>query len=197
MNSLIDKIAAKEEEILTGLNEESIAVYSFLKNEYRKGDILNNHVFQFAFRSYYRLDNAGLSPIQKKRYFEMLSEKIEDLSFILSELYELPTLKNRKSIQFSFATKLLNMLDDNKPIFDSYISNLTKLKVKGSTKSEKIVSCVKIYESLTNLYLQLKLENEMRTLIAKFRNRFIRYNENISDTRALDFIIWSLGKAEA
>ena len=81
---IIKKIFEQQDEILSNLNFESIDVYLFLKNEYEKGNILNNFVFQFVFRSYYRLDSAGLSDKIKKHYFELLAGKQTKLERILS-----------------------------------------------------------------------------------------------------------------
>jgi hypothetical protein len=58
IEGIIQQIDEKQDEILSNLEFESIAVYLFLKNEYAKGNIQGNPVFQFVFRSFYRLDNA-------------------------------------------------------------------------------------------------------------------------------------------
>ena len=193
-NQIIKKIDEKQDDILSNLNFESIAVYSFLKDEYVKGNTLSNFVFHFVFRSYYRLDNAGLSDEIKSRFFELLAEKQTNLETILSELYKIPTLKGKNTIQFSFATKLLHTIDNNKPIFDSGVAKLTNIKLKGSDRDTKIRSCIKIYNSLEKLYAELKEDYKIKKVISKFRSKFKVDDENISDTKVLDFIMWSLGK---
>ena len=92
---------------LLGL-EESIRVYEWLEAHKEKPE---NPVFQFVFRSYYRIDNAGLTSDWKVRYFEFLSQRERSLKTILEGLYHIPTKKKVKSLQFSFATKLLHTLD--------------------------------------------------------------------------------------
>ncbi len=187
------EIKQKQDEILSNLDFESIAVYSFIKNEYDKGNIPDNLVFQFVFRSYYRLDSAGLSDGIKNHFFKLLAEKQINIRIILSELYEIPTLKGKNTIQFSFATKLLHTIDNNKPIFDSEIAKLIKLKQDGSDKDTKIQSCIEIYNSLEILNTELKEDYEIKKVISRFRSKFNVYEE-ISDAKALDFIMWSLGK---
>jgi len=193
-NKIIEEIDEKQDDILSNLDFESIAVYSFLKNVYTKGNILNNLVFQFVFRSYYRLDNAGLSDEIKSRFFELLAQKQTNLGLILSKLYEIPTLKGENTIQFSFATKLLHTIDNDKPIFDSGVAILTNIKPKGSDRNTKIRSCIEIYDSLEKLYEELKEDDKIKKLISKFRSKFKVDDEKISDTKVLDFIMWSLGK---
>ena len=196
IDQIIKKIFKQQDKILSNLDFESIDVYLFLKDEYKKGNILNNFVFQFVFRSYYGLDNAGLSDKIKKSYFELLADKQAKLEYILLELYEIPTLKGKNTIQFSFATKLLHTIDNDSPIFDSEIGKIFKLSVSGVDRDAKIISCIKIHDSLKINYTKLKKEKKIKEVISKFRQKFNADAEKVSDTKILDFIIWSLGKLE-
>lgn len=111
---------------LLGL-EESIRVYEWLEAHKGKPE---NPVFQFVFRSYYRIDNAGLTSDWKVRYFEFLSQRERSLRTILEGLYHIQTKKKVKSLQVSFATKLLHTLDTSQPIYDSKVTELLGLPVK-------------------------------------------------------------------
>ena len=85
-------------------------------------------MFQFTYRSFYRLDNAGLTPEFKSRYFELLQEyriKPIDLKDICVDLYEYKTRKGYNSVQFSFATKLANTIDENYSINEQNIIKKT------------------------------------------------------------------------
>lgn len=192
-DKIIKEIEEKQKSILSNLNSENIAVYIFLKNEYAKGKILDNFVFQFVFRAYYRLDNAGLSDGIKRRFFELLDQKQTNLETILSELYEIPTSKGKKTIQFSFATKLLHTINGNKPIFDSGVSRVTNIRPTGSGKA-KIHSCIEKYDFLEKLYLDMLQNERITNIISEFRLTFKVDDEMMSDTKVLDFIMWSLGK---
>ena len=48
-------------EIIENIDQESVDVFNFLKTEYSKSDVTKNHLFQFVYRSFFRLDNAGLT----------------------------------------------------------------------------------------------------------------------------------------
>lgn len=133
-NKIIEEIFKKLDKILENIDKESIFVYLFLKDEHKKGNIKNNLLFQFVFKSYYRLDNAGLGNKLKNRYFELLADKQKDLRKILLELYKIKTLKNKNTIQFCFATKLLNTLDNNNPIFDAEVSRVFHKTRQGNNK---------------------------------------------------------------
>jgi len=196
MNDLIVKeIFKKQDKILSNITQESVDVYLFLKKEYKKGNIKNNTLFQFVFRSYYRLDNAGLSDKLKVRYFELMAEGKNNLEDIILELYEFKNSKKQKTIQFSFATKLLHTLDNSKPIFDAEVSRVFHKSRQGENKNEKIKSCLDIYKFLESMYSDLLKDEKIKKIILKFRAEFnVKDKNEVSDTKVLDFIIWSLGK---
>jgi len=168
-------------------------VYLFIKKEYEKGSIKNNKVFQFIFRSFYRLDNAGLSNELKDHYFKLLSNKNIKLEKILLELYNFKTLRGYNAVQFSFATKLLHTVDNHLPIFDAEASRVLKIRVSGSGK-EKIKSCLIAYENMKGIYSSLLEDKKILMLIQKFKNKFKLKDKDMTDEKILDFIIWSLGK---
>ena len=196
-NPIVNEILRMEKEVFSNISLESISVYVFLKNEYEKGNIKDNTLFQFVFRSYYRLDNGGLGDDLKKKYFELLADKQNDLRKILLELYSIPNIRNLQAIQFSFATKLLHTINNNNPIFDAKVSRVFTKRVSGSSMEEKIDSCLEIYEFLKNMYSMLIVDEQIIILISDFREKFSVKKNDISDIKILDFIIWSLGKLKS
>lgn len=169
--------------------KESVRVYEWL--EAHKGEP-RNPVFQFVFRSYYRIDNAGLTADWKVRYFEFLSQRESGLRTILEGLYHFPTAKKVKSLQFSFATKLLHTLDPAQPIYDSKVAELLGLSVKrGKDFAANVDACVAAYADLREAQRQLLLDEGVKNRVAALK---AHYDSRISDEKALDFLIWSVGK---
>ena len=195
IEELIQQIDEKQKDILSNLEFESIEVYSFIQTKYAQGNIQKNFVFQFVFRRFYGMDNAGLSDDMKKCFFELLAKKETDLKTILSELYEIPRKKGDKSMQFSFATKLLHTIDNDKPIYDTEIGSLTYSKPKHSDdKDTTIRSYINLYNNLESLNAELLKNDKIQKVISEFRLQFDVDKEKVSDVKALDFIMWSLGK---
>ncbi|MDP2668486.1 MAG: hypothetical protein Q8P07_01480 [bacterium] len=188
------EIYERQNDILSNIDIESIDVYLWLRNEFKKGNILENTVFQFVFRSYYLLDSAGLGEKVKKRYFELLADKQTDLEKVLVELYQIETLRKRKTIQFSFATKLLHTIDNNNPIFDSKVARVIHRNVSGTTRDARVASCIEIYTYMKRLYPDLIKEERIKKVIEKFRTKFNVTSDKMPDIKILDFLIWSLGK---
>lgn len=191
---IIREILRQQDKILSNIEAESISVYLFLKDEYAKGNVQDNTLFQFVFRSYYRLDNGGLGVNVKKRYFELLADSRNDLKEILLELYKIHTLRNRSTIQFSFATKLLHTINNNLPIFDAEVSRVLRKRVVGANREEKIQSCLEVFTFLKDVYSNLLRDEQVKKLVLRFREQFGVDKNKMSDVKILDFIIWSLGK---
>ena len=166
----------------------------WLKNEYKKINVENNTVFQFIFRSYYRLDSAGLGEKLKNRYFELLNRKENNLGIILDELSKIPTTKNQFTVQYSFATKLIHTIDNNKPIYDNEVAAVIHRTVVGHNVKARIESAKEVYAYLKNLYTELINDGKIKKVITQFRSRFGSDTKNITDQKTLDFLIWSLGK---
>lgn len=165
-----------------------------MKREYKKGYIKKNYLFQFVFKSFYALDGAGLSNQLKTRYFELMAKRKGDLKNILIELYEIKNRKEQKTIQFSFTTKLLHIMDESKPIFDSEVATVIHSEVKGKTPEQRIESCINIYTEICVLYKEMLEDKNIKKIIFKFRRKFSLNEDAMSDVKILDFIIWSLGK---
>ena len=68
----VARIEQNLDAVLAHLKPESLEVYSFLRARFAEGDIANDGLFQFLFRSFYRLDNAGLSDDFKQDFFRLM-----------------------------------------------------------------------------------------------------------------------------
>ena len=108
-------------------------IESFDVDHIRKYDWLVEHLyqvrneqFQKEYRIFWRMNAARLSQNFCDKYFEILQDKQQDqLDFkgIVYSLYNVPSnSKGKKSLQFSFCTKLAHMVNQNLPIYDSLIS---------------------------------------------------------------------------
>lgn len=195
--SLTRKINDNAETIIESLEEESVAVYVFLYNEFLKGDITLNPVFQFVYRSFYRLDNAGLTPEFKTAYFELLqqyrSEHSIDPVDIVNELYRYERRKGEHSIQFSFTTKLINMIEPTYPIYDSEVARVFQFSTYYiKDKEKKLARYLEQQNIIIQTYNQIIEENLLEKPIVQLDTRFKNYKLPL--TKKLDFIFWAYGK---
>lgn len=186
-------------DILDYIDKESIVVYDFLRSRYKqiseepKKNTANDYLFKFVYRTYYRLDNAGLTDDLKNKYFELLDSKTIDLEILLNKLYDIKSLRGYNTVQFSFATKLLHTINNDLPVYDSYVAHIIDIKPSGTGKVQKISSCLKCYADLKDLYANLRVNDEMKALISKFKETFPEIAD-ISDVKCIDFMLWAYGK---
>lgn len=192
-------IEANSKEIIDNIAYESVDVYTFLKGEFLKTSVNDNYLFQFIFRSFYRLDNAGLSSAFKTKYFELLEEtrrnKELDFKKILNILYEYPNRKGQNTVQFSFATKMFNMIESSIPIYDKEVAKMFDLKRPYQTEFD---SKLKIYlnhlDFIKKGYNVIIDKGLLPTTIKLFDAKF--ENNNLPKIKKIDFIFWSAGKVK-
>ena len=185
--------------IIENLQEESIAVFCFIQDQKDNGSVTENKLLQFIFRSFYRLDNAGLTNTFKNRYFQLLEDsksKDSNLRKICEDLYEIKNHKDQNTLQFSFATKLINTLNPKLPIYDLQVAKMYAYKNLPTTKpfQERLESYMSFYEHLDSDYQKIFEKGLLQPAISKFDNKFEKYKDKICQNKKLDFILWSAGK---
>lgn len=200
LSTIITWIEFNAGTILTGL-DESIAVYNFLQARFQqKEDITKDLLFQFVFRSFFRLDNAGLGAPFKTRYFELMEECRDSPSFnfasVLRPLYDIETLKGKNSFQFSFATKMLSTIDPQRPVYDREVARMFGYKqLPGGEFDDKLKICLDRYQHIEDSYRQILSDKLLPATFSAFDEAFPQHN--LSAVKRLDFIFWAAGKAKA
>ncbi|MGV8946260.1 MAG: hypothetical protein ACOH1N_07515 [Lutibacter sp.] len=197
IREISDWIENHSTEIIGNIDQESIDVYDFIKSEFKKSDINENHLFQFVFRSFYRIDNAGLTPEFKKEYFKILeqyrNEKQFDFEKVLRRLFSFPNRKGQNTLQFSFVTKMFNTIDDIMPIYDSEVAKIFSLS--RPYQSEFEIKLDKYLDQLDKIkigYEQIIEQNLLPKTIGLFDQVF--KDIKLPEMKKLDFIFWSAGK---
>ena len=95
--------------------------------------------------------------------------------------------KTGGKIEASFASKLLHTLNNDLPIWDSKV--MAKMKQFGVVKKttfHSIKECVDAYESICEWYRSSNAKNYVDCFNSEFKN------EDISDTKKADFILWGI-----
>jgi hypothetical protein len=190
-------IEKHSKEIIENIEQESIDVYHFIKEEFVKSNANDNYLFQFVFRSFYRIDNAGLTPEFKKEYFNILEQYRNNNQFdfdkVLSRLFAFPNRKGQNTFQFSFVTKMSNTINDSMPIYDSEVAKMFSLSRPYQTEFEiKLDKYLDQLDIIQKGYNQIIEQNLLPETIGLFDHKFV--NNNLSEMKKLDFIFWSAGK---
>jgi hypothetical protein len=196
-SSFIDQNA---DSIVHAIGCESIDVYRFLSDRFRRSNVSSDTVFQFVFRSFYRLDNAGLTGTFKIRYFELLEanrgKESIDLTSIVAQLYELPNRKSHNTLQFSFATKLANTVNCSYPIYDSKVGLMFDFQVPANYKAfeVRLSEYMDLYADIQATYARIISNSDLLGARRTFRQVYAVDESQVPETKVIDFIVWQAGK---
>jgi hypothetical protein len=197
LNSITAHINNNAAEIIDNLAYESIEVHKYIMQRFRTTNVVEDLPFQFLYRSFYRLDNAGLTAEFKAAYFKILEEErsgiAPDIKALLVKLRCFLNKRNQENVQFSFATKLANTINTSYPIYDSEVAS-----VFGYSRPPEKVFHLKVakyliqFEHIREAYETILHEELLAPAIELFDAKF--NDHKLSEMKRLDFIFWSTGK---
>lgn len=179
--------------IINGVGIEEVEVYQFLSNRFAKRDPSQDPLFQFVFRSFYRIDNAGLTPDFKDRYFILMSQarqsKSVNLNAILEDLWRFPNRMGQSKLQFSFATKLAATVDASYPIYDSEVARVFNFTQPYNYKpfNKRLAEYLEFYYSLWHFYSKVVGSDQVQLLIDQFHSKYHTSKSEIGEIRAFKF----------
>jgi hypothetical protein len=199
INEILSGIEADAEQIVGAIGQEAIDVYGFLCAEFARGPATKNYVFQFVYRSFYRLDNAGLRDDFKAKYFELMEKSRNltniDISGMAMELFPILNRRNQKSLQFSFVTKLANTINSEYPIYDAYLAKAFNFHPSFDKDcSVRLDRYQRFYDSLQHSYKLIRSQGLLKRSREIFRRIYSGASQTIPETKVLDFIFWSYGR---
>jgi hypothetical protein len=160
-------------------------------------NIAQDQEFQRVYRRYWQLNPARLSEGYLAAYFghlEQLKFQPEHVTVegVARHLLPVPTHGNgRQSLQFSFASKLVHMLNPEQPVYDSMVESFFFLPTGGAneTTEQKIARLLISYEFLRAEYGRVLEQGLLAQAIAQFRMRF-GVNAGYTDRKIIDTLIW-------
>jgi hypothetical protein len=186
---------------VASLARHAVPVWVFLDQRFRSTpDIQSDFLFQFLFRSYYRLDNAGLDDPFKDAYFKLLQshreERPPDLRRICQELADTSTEKGTKTLHFSFATKLAGTIAPEQPIYDSFVAYLFRFRRPDHLKDpdKRLNKLLEFYECLRDTSRWLPQQKGFDKVDAAFARGNPGW-EDVPPMKRVDLILWATGKA--
>lgn len=160
-----------------------VEVFKFLKQRLKETNPSNDALFQWAFSAFYGMSFIPRS--QRHPLFKKMQE-IKDDCYDLNakEITEnLAPLMGKK--YFSFVTKMLNLIDDEKyPIYDSNVGLVFENKHKPCGKNYRM----SVYQDIIDTYNQLK----DKPIVDEFKSYFSC--PDIGYMKILDSIFWIIGK---
>ncbi len=195
MYALIDQHI---EQLLSTVDEQrEIQPYVWLIQNFSRVDVAADKDYQRKYKNYWQLNAALLSQDFCTSYFILLeksklAENI-DVETIARRLLETPTHRNaRRSLQFSFSSKLAHMLNHYLPVYDSMVEAFYFLPTDSGTQNveTKLQRLLASYRFLVSEYARVLNEGILAPSIARFRDRY-SLGQEYSDVKVIDTLLWT------
>ena len=186
--------------VINSLNRKAIDDYTSIQKTSNEGFISRNESFKTAFKNFYGMPQAHLGKDFENLFFEIFQRLSDNrnnqikIEKILKELYDVKTKKEVNTIQFSFVSKMIHTIDNEKPIYDKMIRILFNFPDQSNITDfeKKIDGCIKQYNLIQEEYKKIIEFKLVDKPLKMFGNRF-NYVE-ISEVKKLDFIYWVTGR---
>ncbi len=159
----------------------------------------NTAHYQERYRSFWAMNAARLSPDFYTAYFSLLGAAIDyapTLKRVISTLYDASSrLNGTKSLQFSFATKLLHMTNPHLPMYDSQVAAFYFFVAPTTSAPDperRTSEYLDFYQFLTSEYARVLQNGLLRRSIEEFRHRL--KPQHFTDEKIIDSLIWGFVK---
>ena len=182
INFNVDKILQDRLAKSMGLDK-----YKYIMEQVKCSDVSKNMEFQKSYNGFYIVrKNAEWRKVYYD-YFEKIKKETPVFADILTYLYE-----KTGNIEPSFSSKMLASIYSDKPIWDRYVVQNLNMKLKGTTKEEKLQNAIELYDNIEKWYKDFLLTEKAIECISVFDRRLPDYKD-ISNIKKIDSILWSIG----
>jgi hypothetical protein len=168
--------------------EKGLIKYVKIMQYYNVSEDLSKDLkFQTLYDGFYRVRR---NKDWRKYYFELMQDvRNKDVSF--SDIVKIMYEKTHR-IEASFSSKLLATINTKYPIIDQYVlKNLGIRNIPSNIDSnEKLKRIIDNYNYICVLYGAIVDSKEGKEKIEFFNSKFPEYKW-ISDTKKIDFLLWS------
>lgn len=172
--------------------------YVWLKTQYALINVSENDEYRRKYARFWAMGPARLSQNFKDNYFSLLQNKKNNIPTIEEIVDLLSTDANGNfvgKIHFSFATKLLHMLESNKPVYDSRIHRFFFLaEIENNVGYEvKKQQYIQHYNYLERECTRI-LERGFLSHAIIFTREKYNLNQNVTDIKIIDSVLWATVK---
>jgi hypothetical protein len=188
-------ISAFHQTIIREIDPQYVKQYEWIREKVAEVD---SPQYQQQYRDFWRMNVAQLGKSFYTTYFGLLKAPTEhELPGLCDALYEVSTrLDGKRTLQFSFATKLLHLQNPHLPIYDSRVARFYLFKApSGGTVEERTKKLTAFHNFLVAEYARVIHNGLLAPAIAALRERFKPRLH--TDEKIIDWLIWALvGLAE-
>lgn len=171
--------------------------YAWLMKRLRDVNVSENTEFQRRYKHFWAMNVARLDGAYLNEYFSYLEASknagrtTSGAVDVAKHLYGFQTGKSgRQSLQFSFASKLVHMIDPTRPVYDRLVERfyfLPEPKGSGLGRLEELNESYEFFKREHARILKLGL---LDPAIAVFERRFSNLAITMTKEKIIDSLIW-------
>ncbi len=181
--------------ILNHLREMNVMGYDWLVENLIIMNVENNNEYQRRYKNYWKMNQARLAQPFYNEYFHLLELNKDSpevsIENICRTLSDVAVHINRQTLQFSFTTKLVHMINRSKPIYDRMVRAFYFLPETNRRQQfdERLNNCLLSFNFLCREYERVIREHILTDSIMRFRYEF--QPAHFTDVRIIDSLIWA------
>jgi hypothetical protein len=191
ITNMYSVICTFQQTIISSISPQEVTNYDRLRQNVGQA---NTAAYQQLYRDFWGMNVAQLSIGFYTTYFEFLkATTTPTLANLCQALYDSSARRDgTRTLQFSFATKLLHTLNPHLPIFDSKVARFYLFEPPSSDRPapERIGKLTVFHGFLKAEYERVINSSQLATAIDAFHQRF--NPQQHTDEKIVDWLIWKL-----
>ena len=185
-------ISTFQQAIISSIPSHEVTEYDWLRQNVGQA---TTAAYQQRYKNFWGMNVAQLSSGFYATYFDFLkaAPTTPTLADLCQALYDSSVRRNgARTLQFSFATKLLHTLNPHLPIYDSLVSRFFLFEAPSSDRPlpERIRRLTAFCGFLETEYARLINGGQLGAAIDAFRQRF--NPQQHTDEKIVDWLVWKL-----
>ena len=170
--------------------EQGLEQYISLRDRILQVNVLKDMQFQKDCNHFFRIRQK--SKVFYAEYYGFMEKHKNDkaLTFesVLNHLY-----KKAGSVEASFASKLLSMINPDMPVLDTHVlENLDIKIVRHSEPQERIKRSIVAYQEIREWYENHFESGEATKWIKLFDEHYPDFKDRITGVKKIDLILWQI-----
>lgn len=188
-NNILEELKDKNSNIYKDM---CVAIENYLSIMDNKDKLVDDKKYQSKYKNFYKM-NRVKNPNKNfyQEYFKIINKLKGKDNIDFKTVYN-EVRKFQTNNEISFASKLAHTLNDDLPIWDEIVASIHFGYLRPSKESSNWENAsIYLYEAYQRNFAYYKNNNpEAKQIIKTFNKVFKDYEDKISDTKKIDFILW-------
>ena len=163
--------------------ERGVKKYCEIQTQFYSTDVSNDRDFQRLFNGYYRIRRNS----EWQGHFYELLERSKNKPMSFEEVLRTMHTKTG-NIEASFSSKLIATCSPDSPVIDKHVLENMNMSLPRPNEADRLEKTILLYQQLITQFEECLKTNDVKAKIDAFQKHFPQIN--ISDVKALDFILW-------